>query len=120
MDDEHFAALKKAKSDNGKLIYRMSDKNEQLSKIVKPMMEMMYEKLLQDLKTGKKDSPIFKHHIDFVNRAHYARAVPYIENEPNQIVSDYIASMTDDYFIDLYKYLFPDSDLKIEYFGYFK
>ena len=32
---------------------------------------------------------------------------------------DYIASMTDDYFIDLHRYLFPDSSYKVEYTGYF-
>ena len=32
---------------------------------------------------------------------------------------DYIASMTDDYFIELHHYLFPDSNLKVEYKGYF-
>ena len=32
---------------------------------------------------------------------------------------DYIASMTDDYFIDLHHYLFPDSSYKVEYSGYF-
>ena len=44
----------------------------------------------------------------------------YEETEPNQIVVDYIASMTDDYFIELYHHLFPNSDKKIEYKGYFK
>jgi dGTPase len=32
---------------------------------------------------------------------------------------DYIASMTDDYFIDLHHYLFPDSTYKVQYRGYF-
>ena len=83
------------------------------------MMSKMYEKLLEDLVTGKKDSPIFTHHIDYVNSAHYKRNVPYENTEPNQIVVDYIASMTDDYFADLYAYLFEDSELKIIYKGYF-
>ena len=32
---------------------------------------------------------------------------------------DYIASMTDDYFIDLHRYLFPNSPYKVDYSGYF-
>ena len=32
---------------------------------------------------------------------------------------DYIASMTDDYLIDLHRYLFPDSSYYVEYTGYF-
>jgi dGTPase len=35
-------------------------------------------------------------------------------------VVDYIASMTDDYFIDLHHHLFPDSPYKVEYTGYFE
>ncbi|MDE7300649.1 MAG: phosphohydrolase, partial [Clostridia bacterium] len=44
---------------------------------------------------------------------------PYEDNSPDTIVSDFIASMTDDYFIDLFARLFPDSKLKIKYKGYF-
>ncbi len=119
MDDEHFGALKKAKADNGTLIYMASDKNNTLKSIVKPMMLEVYEKLLDDLKQNNTSSPIFSHHIDFIEKVPYSRDVPYTETEPNQIVVDYIASMTDDYFIDLYAHLFPKSDKKIIYKGYF-
>lgn len=119
MDAEHFAALKKAKSDNYELIYNNKKVSETLNTVVKPMIKSVYEKLLSDLKAGNTDSVVFKHHIDYVNKAHYSRAVPYESEEPNQIAVDYIASMTDDYFIDLYNHLFPSSDLKIEYKGYF-
>ncbi len=119
MDKEHFEALKKAKADNYSLIYTSDSAKEVLKTAVRPMMNEMYEKLLEDLKTGNKKSPIFTHHIDYINEAHYIRAVPYECEEPNQIVVDYIASMTDDYFIELYGFLFPDSDKKIEYKGYF-
>ena len=119
MDKEHFEALKKAKSDNYELIYKNDCVKSDMNNIVKPMMGEVYERLLQDLIGGKTDSPIFTHHINYVNTAHYKRDIPYEETEPNQIVVDYIASMTDDYFIELYHYLFPNSDKKIEYKGYF-
>ena len=83
------------------------------------MMRKMYERLLSDLKSAKTDSPIFTHHIDYVNKAHYKRESLYEDTEPDQLVVDYIASMTDDYFTDLYAYLFPESNLKICYKGYF-
>ena len=118
MDQEHFDALRKAKADNYSLIYKQEKVGEAYNTI-KPMMAEMYEKLLEDLKNGNKSSPIFTHHIDYVNQAHYTREIPYEETEPNQIVVDYIASMTDDYFVDLYAHLFPDSDKKIIYKGYF-
>ena len=119
MDAEHFEALKKAKSDNYELIYKNDIVKAETHNIVRPMMRQMYERLLSDLTLGKNDSPIFTHHIDYVNMAHYKRDIPYEQTEPNQIVVDYIASMTDDYFTDLYAYLFPKSDLKINYKGYF-
>ncbi len=119
MDDEHFQALKKAKADNYALIYKQEAVGEAY-KTVKPMMAELYEKLLDDLKTGNKASPIFAHHISYVNEAHYKREIPYEETEPNQIVVDYIASMTDDYFIDIYNHLFPESTKKIDYKGYFE
>ena len=34
-------------------------------------------------------------------------------------IFDFIASMTDDYFIDLYEYLFPNGTYKVDYVGYF-
>lgn len=43
----------------------------------------------------------------------------YFDDEPNQIVADYIASMTDDYFIALHKKLFPNSKYNITYKPYF-
>lgn len=119
MDEEHFAALKQAKKDNYELIYKSEKVKADMYSTVKPMMTEMYEKLLNDLILGDKSSPIFTHHIDYVNTAHYKRSVPYEQTEPNLLVTDYIASMTDDYFIELYHHLFPNSVRKIEYRGYF-
>lgn len=119
MDEEHFAALKQAKKDNYELIYKSEKVKADMYSTVKPMMSEMYEKLLNDLILGDKSSPIFTHHIDYVNTAHYKRSVPYEQTEPNLLVTDYIASMTDDYFIELYHHLFPKSEKKIEYRGYF-
>ena len=41
-------------------------------------------------------------------------------SEPNQIVVDYMASMTDDYCAELYHFLYPDSSIDIKYHGYFE
>ena len=119
MDDEHFEALKKAKADNYARIYRDDRVAERLRTTVMPMMTDIYEQMLEDLVSGNTASPIFTHHIDYVNSACPNREVPYEQTEPNQIVVDYIASMTDDYFIDLHARLFPDSPHKIHYRGYF-
>ena len=119
MDGRHFQALQESKRDNYAMIYAGAAAMSKLDTMVRPMMAEVYGQMLDDLKNGCKNSPIFAHHIDYVNRVKYKRKVPYENTEPNQLVVDYIASMTDDYFIDLHHYLFPDSDLRVTYRGYF-
>lgn len=119
MDQEHFDALAVAKRENYAHIYESAATRAQLDTTAKPMMAEIYEQMLSDLQQSKISSPIFRHHINYINGARYHRDTPYGKEEPNQIVVDYIASMTDDYFIDLHHYLFPDSSYKVEYSGYF-
>ncbi len=119
LDDDHFAALKLAKIDNYTKIYNNAAEQTKLDLTIKPMMAEIYGQVLEDLKLGKKRSPIFTHHINYVNAMRRYNTVPYGNDDPNQIVVDYIASMTDDYFIDLHRHLFPDSSYKVEYLGYF-
>ena len=120
LDKLHFDALQKAKSDNYRLIYKNETVEKKLEIAVKPLMEAMYERLLNDALKDNKKSPIFTHHIDYVTKAHYKRPTPYEETEPNQLVVDYIASMTDDYFLDLFNHLFPDNKASIDYVSYFE
>lgn len=119
LDSEHYRGLCEAKRVNYEQIYKTDKVARVLDETVKPIMQQLYYKLLSDLKEGNTSSPIFKHHIDFVKGNHYASSLPYLETEPNQIVVDYMASMTDDYCAELYRYLFPKSDIKIKYKGYF-
>ncbi len=121
LDKDHFHGLKTAKDENYALIYNDESINKSYNENIKPMFYKIYYKLLKDVKDKKKNSVIYKHHIKFVNniRKHYVEESSYTDEEPNQIVVDYIASMTDDYFIDLYSYLFPEDKYKIKYVSYF-
>lgn len=119
MDQRHFKALSDSKKENYEIIYDHAAAQTKLDLTVQPMMAEIYGQLLDDLHHGQKDSPIFTHHIEYVNHTARRRDVPYEKTEPNQMVVDYIASMTDDYFIDLHHYLFPDSPYKVVYKGYF-
>ncbi len=116
MDTEYFEALSAAKKSNYELIYLKDD--DEYSDIVAPMMREMYAALYKDLEQGKTSSPIFTHHIEQIESAIY-RKTTYRDEPADRIVTDYIASMTDDYFLDLFAYLFPKSNLKIEFKGYF-
>ncbi len=121
MDMAVYQAFSQGKKQNYALIYG----NEKISAVfgsqIRPMMEQLYEKLLQDMKAHDKNSYIYTHHIDYVNEMtrFNHRKTPYEEQEANALVVDYIASMTDDYLIDLYAHLFPKSKYHIEYKGYF-
>ena len=119
LDEKHFMAVQSYKRDNYSKIYRTDPGRAKLEQTARPMMAEIYGQLLEDLRLGKKNSPIFRHHIDYVNQFSYPRDTPYEKEEPNQLIVDYIASMTDDYLIDLHHFLFPDSDLHVDYTGYF-
>ncbi|MBE7039852.1 MAG: HD domain-containing protein [Ruminococcaceae bacterium] len=120
MDDLYFNDLKKAKKDNYEFIYKSEAVANKITTIINPMFEKIYDKLLSYLNNGDKNSVIFKHHIEFLNNLNrFREGYNYFETtEKNQIVVDYIASMTDDYFTDLYSYLFP-KEKTIEYISYF-
>ena len=119
LDAKHFKALRKSRLDNYKMIYNYAAAFAKLDTTVKPMMTEIYGQLLDDLKAENRNSPIYRHHIDFVNAIYYKRDIPYEQNDPHDIVVDYIASMTDDYFIELHRYLVPGSALQVKYKGYF-
>ncbi len=121
LDETHFAALRRAKQEDYDLIYRNEEVERELNENVRPMAEELYEKLLRDLNEGRTNSPVFRHHIAYLDQPYYSRkrSMPYEETERNQIVVDYIASMTDDYFVDLYEYLFPHGKYKIRFKTYF-
>ena len=119
MDKKHFEALKESKKDNYEKIYNHAAADARLDVTVKPMMADIYGQLLEDLKLGKTNSPIFTKHINYVKSLRNPPKTPYEKNEPNQIVVDFIASMTDDYFIELHKYMFPNANYPVVYRGYF-
>ena len=119
LDELHFEALKKGKRENYAQIYG-DERLKSIDQTLRQMMSELYEKLLFDLKNSVTSSPIYRHHITYINKPYYKRAEPYENTERNQIVVDYIASMTDDYFIDLYEYLFPNSTKKLRYVSYFR
>lgn len=120
LSDKAFKDLSTAKKENYEVIYKNDVMNQQYEEIIKPMFEELYYKLLDDVKRNDDDSIIFKHHINPIGDAlKQYHGIDYSKEEKNQIVVDYIASMTDDYFIDLHRHLFPDSKYKIEYEPYF-
>ena len=121
LSEQAFNDLKTAKKENYEYIYKNEKIEGQYNEIIKPMFNELYYKLLDDVKSKNINSCIYKHHINAIQKScQYYEDWDYISEEPNQIVVDYIASMTDDYFIGLYRLLFPESDEAIEYHSYFE
>ena len=119
LDNRHFKALADSKAANYRMIYNYAAPKANLQNTAKPMMAEIYGQMLDDLRAGNKYSPIFTHHINYLEKIHYKRTAPYESSEYNQIVVDFIASMTETYFVELHHYLFPESKLRVEYTGYF-
>ncbi len=119
IDHRHFDALRDIKAENYKVIYNSVPQNEQMKEHIKPMMANMYEKILYDLEKKDKESPVYNYHINYINKSHYAREKKYVYEDKNDITVDFIASMTDDYFIDLFNHMFPSNSHNISYRGYF-
>lgn len=119
LDGAHFDALRKAKKENYEKIYNRAGNFTGLNRSVKPMMEELYGQLLDDAKSKSKTSPIYTHHVLEIQKLNAKRGGNYENTEPNQMVVDYIASMTDDYFIELHQFLFRNSPHRLTYRGYF-
>ena len=122
MDDAYYMAIKATKKENYEKIYFNEAVERTYKESVQPMFHTMYDKLLCDAKAKDGNSILYKHHVEFVkeNTATYGYETYLETTTPEQLVVDYMASMTDDYFVDLYDYLFPGSSYKIEYVSYFE
>ncbi len=119
MDEECFENLKEAKRENYEKIYCSKAVSNVQKEMIEPMFEDLYKKLRLDLDTNNANSPIFTQHIELINNLRkYYCTEDYRETDDNQIVIDYIASMTDDYLVELYDYFYPGKS-KIKYFAYF-
>lgn len=122
MDDVYYEAFSLAKRENYDRIYKQKDVETVYDESIYPMIEKMYEYLLKEAKNLTKNTMLYKHHISYIEEMTklYRKGASYSETAPNELVVDYIASMTDDYFVALFRHLFPDSTLKVEYKGYFE
>lgn len=119
LDSEHFTLLRDAKKENYEKIYNHATSHTGLNAFIQPMMEEVYGQLLDDLNSECRTSPIYTHHISEIKRLNKTNSDDYEKTEHNQLVVDYIASMTDDYFIELHERLFKNSTHRLKYRGYF-
>lgn len=114
MSEEAFADLKRAKRQNYEMIYDKEGMTEDAGNLIEEMFARLYERLADDLARGDESSPVFKHHIaKLCEKSRSITVDAYLQEDPDQIVVDYLSSMTDDYFLSLYRHLFPDDIRRI-------
>lgn len=112
MSDNAFDILQKGKEENYKKIYRDSAVTD-VYKQVEPMLTELFDALLSDIKNN--GGFMQKCHVDIIAR--YNKA--YVNESPERMVCDSIASMTDDFFIAAYEKLTGKSS-PLEYKDYFE
>lgn len=119
MSEAAFADLKRAKQQNYELIYGREGTSEDESNVVQDMFRRMYGRLREDVERGDESSAVFKHHIrKLCERSRTFTQEAYLAEGPDAIVMDYLASMTDDYFLALYRHLFPGAEELVRVRGY--
>ncbi len=122
MDEEYFEELRQAKRENYEMIYNNKKLNDLYENQIRPMFHALYEELLRQAESRDRSSLLYRHHISYVNEMNqYVKDSypPYEEEESNQLVVDYLASMTDAYFLELYRHIFPKGRHEVTYMGYF-
>ena len=123
MDKEVFDDLRDLIEENYRVIYGNQELNAPYYEIIQPLMEKLYTRLAEDAAEGAEDSPVFRHYLNDPVQGRFYREDPAgpVTADPNDIVTDFIASMTDDYFIDICKALRIDDDLvgRLKYHEYF-
>ena len=119
MSEAAFADLKRAKRQNYEEIYLKEGMVDGAENVVEEMFAEMYARLLDDVRAGDESSPVFRHHVARLTAlSRTLDADDYLAEGPDQVVVDYLASMTDGYFTALYDHLFPRSGKQVMPRGY--
>lgn len=112
MSIDGFALLTEGKRDNYNKIY-IPDAVSGVYKLIEPMFVELFDIILDDCKSG--GGFTYKYHTEPIAR--YNKA--YLGQSPERVACDFIASMTDDFFIAAYEKL-TGKDSGLVYKGYFE
>ena len=108
MSEDLFEEIRRAKRENYEKIYSKGGIEGDSEAELREAFEKLYDRCLQDIYEGDESSYIFKHHISRIEQqlSYYDRTYTW-QDDKDQAVVDYIASMTDGYFCELTSKLFP-------------
>lgn len=121
MSEEAFCSLKTAKAENYERIYLADEQGDVYKEQIEPMFAELYETILADLAAGDENAPVYKHFIEKIEgqRRLYDERAPYRDEEPHRIAVDYLAGMTDEYFLAAHRFMCPHSTHDVEFRDYF-
>ena len=128
VSEDVYEALVSMQRENNEKIYQREEVSAQYERIVKPMMARLYETFLNDLQTGNENSIVYQNQLmhRIVGKGyfehHFEFQMDHLIATYEDIAADFIASMTDDYFLEAYRHLFPDDELnkQVRYVEYFQ
>lgn len=123
MSEDCYKALKMGKDDNYKEIYRIPVVDGIYNDMA-ALFEALYHKIKSDYEKGDESSPVFTHHLNYIrDYTRYLSGTHYTDRADltsDDIAVDFIASMTDDYFIDICKHFGFTIGDTLNYRGYFE
>ena len=121
MSDEAFRSLKTAKAENYERIYLTGEQGDVYRDEIRPMFEEMFEVVVHDVRTRNESSPVWRHLVlpRERQRSWYDNLDPYRDERPEQIAVDYLAGMTDEYFLAAHAFMCPNSAHTVEFRSYF-
>lgn len=110
MSEEGFEEMRRAKRENYQKIYDASEVNGEFNREVAELFERLYDSVRNDLVAGREEAPVFRHHIRYVSQwlGHYGQSYDW-ESDVDLTTVDYLSSMTDDYFMALSTFMYPES-----------
>ena len=110
MSEEGFAEMARAKRENYEKIYGASEVNGEFSHDVAELFGLLYAHSLEALEHGDESAPIFRHHIEPLQRhlAHYGCRYEW-EDDLDQCVCDFVSAMSDDYFMAICEAISPEA-----------
>lgn len=110
MSEEGFVELARAKRENYEKIYGSFEVSGDFARPVADLFGRLYAYELDALTAGDENAAIFRHHIMPLEQhlSYYGKSYPW-EEDLDLTVVDFIASMTDDYFMASCEELFPEA-----------
>ncbi|ACV23744.1 Deoxyguanosinetriphosphate triphosphohydrolase [Slackia heliotrinireducens] len=121
MSEDAFRSLKTAKAENYERIYLADGQGDVYDEQIRPMFGELFAQIVRDIEANNQQSPVFQHFIlpTERQRSFYEAEDPYRASDAPTIATDYLASMTDEYFLSAHRFMCPDSPHDVQFRDYF-